>query len=321
MGNKPLKRIIFAGGGSPLLKVIKLVLQKTHYKNIEVAAIFVPEGEIEYFSQSLPGDSSFPIEKISRIERGRFEDHEALNECDYLISFNNMSLIDDKVIKYLRYGGINYHAGSLPEYAGSYTYQWAIRNNEMRFASSMHWIKGKADSGPIICKRDFPLSSNETGLSILMKCTNAAIDMMTELFHYIDSDKALPSISQDLSKRKFYSLSDIRNSGLIDWNSSADEIGRLVRAADFSPLPSPTYVPYTETKIGTMKVLKTLLGNPQNSSRAGVVIVVDHRGIEVATGCDKSIILTSIILDGKKFIPSNILDSGIKVGDCLGSTL
>jgi len=313
-----LKRIVFTGGGSPLVKLIKIV-NKTHdYKQIEIASVFVPEPEIDFFRHSFSDPNPPPIEDISHIERGKFNGHPAINNCDYLVSFNNMFLIEDEVVRLFRYGGINYHAGSLPEYAGSYTYQWAIRNNETRFASSIHWIEGKADAGPIICKREFPVSPHETGLSILMKCTNAAIEMMKEVFHDIDSNKMLPSIPQDLSRRIFYSLNDIKNSGRIDWNSRTEEIERLVRAADFSPLPSPTYEPYTETRTGVMKILKTSPGKPNDSEKPGTVIHIGNDGIEVTTGSATSITLTSIVIDGKKYMPPNILNSGIKVGDHFG---
>jgi len=318
MNDMSLKRIVFAGGGTPLVKLIKMVYETPNYKGVEVAAAFVPETEIDFFRHSFTNQSSLPIETVSHIERGRFNRHHALHNCDYLVSFNNMFLIDDKVVELFRYGGINYHAGSLPEYAGSYTYQWAIRNNETSFASTVHWIEGQADAGPIICKRVFPILPYETGLSLLMKCTDAAIEMMKEVFHDIDSDKPLPKVPQDLSRRGFYSIRDIMNSGRIDWNSKADEIGRLVRAADFFPFPSPTYEPYTETRTGIMKVLKTSLGRDQLYGSPGTVIYIDNNGIEVTAGSMKSLILTSIVIDGQKFRSPNVLKSGIKVGDCLG---
>lgn len=315
-----IKRIVFAGGGSPLVKLIKIVNETLNYKNIEIAAVFVSEEEIDFFRHSLSNHSSLPIEAISQIERGKFNHHHALNNCDYLISFNNMFLLDDKVIALMQCGGINYHAGSLPEYAGSYTYQWAIRNDETRFASSIHWIEGKADAGRIICKHEFPVSPNETGLSLLMKCTDVAIEMMKKVFHDIDSNMLLSSIPQDLSQRRFYSIDDIKNSGRIDWNSKAEKIGCLVRAADFSPLPSPTYEPYTETRIGIMKVLKTSLGKHQDSCKPGIVINIGNDGIEVATGSARSLMLTSVVIDGQKYTSTNILKSEIRVGDCFGDT-
>ena len=318
MNDMSMRRIVFAGGGTPLVKLIKIVNETTNYKSVEVAAIFVPEAEIDFFRHSFLNHPSLPIEAISHIERGKFNGYQALDNCDYLVSFNNMFLIDDKAVGLFRCGGINYHAGSLPEYAGSYTYQWAIRNNETSFASTVHWIEGKADAGPIICTRAFPVSPHETGLSLLMKCTNAAIEMMKEVFHDIDSSRTLLRIPQDLSRRRFYSIRDGINSGRIDWNSKTEKIECLVRAADFSPFPSPTYETYTETRTGIMKVLKTSLGRDQISGSPGTVIYIDNNGIEVTTGSTKSLILTSVVIGGQKFTPPNILKAGIEVGDCLG---
>jgi methionyl-tRNA formyltransferase len=315
MSDMSLKRIIIAGGGSPLVKLVKMVKDAPDYKTIEIAAVFVPEVEIDFFRNSLSNHPSLPVEAISYLERGKFNHHRLLNNCDYLISFNNMFLIDDKVIELFRHGGMNYHAGSLPEYAGSYTYQWAIRNHEKTFASSIHWMEGKADAGPIICKRDFPLSPRETGLSILIKCTNAALEMMTELLRDIDSNRPLPRIPQDLSKRKFYSLNNIKNAGFIDWNSKAEDIESLVRAADFSPMPSPTYEPYTKTRLGVMKVLKASFGKGQHSSKPGTAIHIGEDGIEVATGSARSLLLTSIVIEGRKYTLAKMPDSGLNVGD------
>lgn len=316
------KRIVFVGEGTPLLRAIDVALG---INNVKIVAIFVPEKEVVFFKQKLVKNRHIGIESVTCIERDKFEQYDGLVNCDYLISFNNMHLIDDRAIQMFRCGGINYHAGSLPEYAGSYTFQWAIRNNESEFASTFHAMEGKTDAGPIIHKRKFAITSSETGLSLLIKSINVAVGMVAEILNSISSGIPLPRIDQDLSRRGFYSMKDILESGCIDWSDDAEGIERLVRAADFSPLPSPTYTPYTTTPLGTMQVLKARVSNNSISEgfkthRPGTVINVSGAGIEVKTGNDRPLILTTVVINGTKYQLKNILRVEIEPGDCLGCT-
>jgi len=306
-------KIAFAGRGLPLVKLIALALT---LKKIEVCAVFIPKKELNFFRSKLHEFAELWFEDILHITRDRVKDMNLLKDHDYLISYNNTEIIEPRLIQNLNKGGLNFHAGSLPEYAGSYTYQWAIMNNEPQFAATIHWIEGKTDEGPVILKKEFPVSSKETGISLLMKSVYAAHELMTILLNDIAEDKALLRCDQELSKRKFYSMAAIQTAGLIDWNRSAAEIDRLVRAASFFPLPSPTYEPFTFTRLGKIIIHKAKIDTTQGlNCNPGEVLGIDGGGVTIKTGNNTALLLTSLSIDNHKYTCGNMLASGIKTGD------
>jgi len=303
-------KISFVGNGTPLIDIIRYAMT---LESIEVQYVFVSENEIDFVKKKL--DSTI-VENVANITANRITKSDFLNDCDYLISYNNMHIIDDKIIENLKCGGINYHAGSLPEYAGSYTYQWAIRNNEDRFCSTIHWIKGKTDEGPIITKKEFPITAADTGLSILIKSLETAYCLMKDVLKDIANSKTLNMIPQDLTKRNFYSIKAITESGQINWDDSAEAIERLIRASDFFPYKSPTYEPFTETVHGLMKIHKAKICSDRNlSNKTGRVVSVTNDCIVVSTGCRKGLSITSVTINKSKFKSGSMLETKIRAGE------
>jgi len=310
--NQNKRQISFAGNGTPIAKLIDFALT---LRGIDVKTVFVATDELDFFRRRYGKYPLLSIEDIKHIERGGQKGCDWKTVYDYLISFNNKHLIENDVLSNIRIGGINFHAGALPEYAGSYTYQWAIRNGERTFTSTIHWIEGKTDAGPVICKKEISISPSETGLSLLMKAVDAALELMYIVLKDIGTGRTLPRISQDLSKRRFYSMSKICESGMIEWNKTAEEVERLIRAADFSPLSSPTYEPYTYSPVGVFKVHKAKVGNQSPGFNAGEVVYIDNGCIVVKTGCEKSLVITSLTINDKRFKKGEILKTKLNVGD------
>jgi|TARA_B100001964_G_C14228306_1_gene598783 methionyl-tRNA formyltransferase len=313
MKNLNERQIAFAGNGTPIARLIDFALT---LKGINVKTVFVATDELDFFRRRYEKHPLLSIEDIKHIEKGVPKGRNWKTVYDYLISFNNKHLIGNDVLRNIRIGGINFHAGALPEYAGSYTYQWAIRNDEHTFTSTIHWIEGKTDSGPVICKKEFPISPSETGLSLLMRSVDAALELMYIVLTGIGTGRVLPRISQDLSKRCFYSMSKICESGMIEWDKTAEEVERLIRAADFSPLSSPTYEPYTYSPVGVLKVHKAKVGSQSPGVNAGEVVYIDNECVVVKTGCEKNLVITSLTINDKRFKKGEILETKLNVGDC-----
>jgi methionyl-tRNA formyltransferase len=111
-------------------------------------------------------------------------------------------------------------------------------------------------------------------------------------------------------------MSKICESGMIEWDKTAEEVERLIRAADFSPLSSPTYEPYTYSPVGVLKVHKAKVGSQSPGVNAGEVVYIDNECVVVKTGCEKNLVITSLTINDKRFKKGEILETKLNVGDC-----
>ena len=84
---------------------------------------------------------------------------------DYIISYLSPWIVPEKVLKNTQKKAINFHPGT-PSYGGIGCYNFAIYNQEKEYGVLCHEMIKQVDSGEIIKIRYFPLSNNETVLSL-----------------------------------------------------------------------------------------------------------------------------------------------------------
>ena len=114
-----------------------------------------------------------------------------------------------------------------------YTPAWALINGESEYGVTFHEMTAGVDEGRILVQRKFPVSSEDTSLSLNTTCYGAAIEAFGELADQIGSDSVTPQ-EQDASQRSYFGRHQRPEAAsLIDWNSPAAEIVRSVRAMDF----------------------------------------------------------------------------------------
>lgn len=176
-------------------------------------------------------------------------------EYDWLINVNSTVLLPAEVLSTPSVGGLNMHPGILPEYAGLHTHQWAIRNGEEIFGSTVHIIEPSVDAGDIVRTCRFPVQPDDTGLSLFMTCMREGTRLMGEVVSDLLAGKPLERTPQDLSARRLYRHRDALD-GQIDWTQPALTVERFVRAGSYAPMRSPTYTPHVRLPEGNLEVLR-----------------------------------------------------------------
>jgi len=158
---------------------------------------------------------------------------------EYLFSITNLAIIPDAVIALPENTAINFHDGPLPRYAGLNTPAWALMNGESEYGISFHEMTAEIDGGRILKQKLFPISADETSLSINTKCFEAGIKAFDELVGELATNTVEPRV-QDAAKRSHFGKFD-RPEGLaiLDPARPAIELERLVRALDFGPYENP----------------------------------------------------------------------------------
>lgn len=168
---------------------------------------------------------------------------------DFFVIVDYGKIIPQKLLDIPPQGAINVHPSELPKYRGASPLQTAILNGEKETAFSIMLIDAKVDHGPILAQKKVEINKNETYGELYKRLSEMYPDFLVETLKKYLSGEIRP-IPQDDSKATFTKFLK-REDGLIDWNKSAEEIERTVRAYD--PWPGT----YTEFKNKKIKILKS----------------------------------------------------------------
>ncbi len=201
-------------------------------------------------------------------------------QVDWLLSIANLQIIPTPVLALARNGGVNFHDGPLPGYAGLNAPVWAILNGEMRHAISWHLMANGVDEGDVLVSASIDISPDDTALTLNTRCFEAAVNSFAPLLQQLETG-ALQRRPQDMSVRHLYLRSDRPAAmGRIDFARTADDIVRLVRALDHGRY----WNPLTAAKLATATAVLAVqtAGHAPGSGAPGQVLSATADGLVVA---------------------------------------
>lgn len=277
---------VVVGEGEVAHAVLEVLSRKAE---AEIVALFTPEtrSRLVNFAQGLGipvlavGLLSDPDAAVSVIRRN----------VDWLLSANNIAILPGRILAMFRQGALNFHPGLLPEYAGLHTHQWAIRNGEKEFGSTIHFMEAKVDSGAIVRQARFPLLGSDTGITVLKRCLKTGVQLFGEVVSDILNGELLVAVPQDLTRRRVYRHRDILD-GRIDWNWTSSAIDAFVRASNYEPFRSPSYVACLDATMSwTIEVLRVEIGG-SSDRMLGSILDITNEGLLVASGNCGSVRIT-----------------------------
>lgn len=222
------------------------------------------------------------VEKVVPLHRLR----EALSDepVDYLLSINNLSLIEEDLLAAPERGAINFHDGPLPAYAGLNAPSWGILEGARTWGITWHLMTRMVDGGPILLNEPVEITSDDTAVTLNVKCFEAALRSFPRLVAAL-SDGRLEPREQDLTLRSYFG-GDRRPPavGVLRWSQPADRLRALVRALDYGVYPN---------RLGTAKLLlednafavrELEVLHTRSSDRPGTLLRVDGDTITLSTG-------------------------------------
>jgi methionyl-tRNA formyltransferase len=287
------------GEGQPALAVLRALSCQPAAKVVALFTASVISSRLVNFAES----QSIPVRPLDVLADPAAAFLGISVNIDWLLSANNTTVLPAWLLAKCRCGALNLHPGLLPEYAGLHTHQWAIRNGEMEFGSTIHFMEAKVDTGAIVRQRRFPLLSSDTGITVFKRCLKTGVKLFEEVISDILNQRPLVCIPQDLTRRVLYRHRDILDSR-IDWNWTPSAIDAFVRAGNYEPFRSPTYVPSLDPTMGiAIQVLQVEIGGPTEKI-PGSVLEINDKGLLVASGGGGSIRITlarnnTVVLDAK----------------------
>ncbi|MFU1683798.1 formyltransferase family protein [Phaeobacter piscinae] len=133
-------------GNESLVACADTLLARSH----SIAAVVTKDAEIRQWA----ADKGLTVLEDARDFDG---------SVDWLLSIANLEIIPDSVLARAANGGVNFHDGPLPRYAGLNTPNWALIEG-LRVTGSPALIEGGVDEGDILAQRLFAIAGDKDGL-------------------------------------------------------------------------------------------------------------------------------------------------------------
>ena len=261
--------------------------------------------------RAIADEMSVPVLPAARVKDPAFADELRHNDVDVLLNVHSLFLIAPEVLAAPRIGSFNLHPGSLPEYAGLNIPSWAIYHGETTHAVTLHWLAPRVDAGPIAFDAAFPISEQDTGVSLSAKCVRHGLPLISELLTLLAEDPdAIPRREQNLARRRYFGK-DIPHRGSIPWHGPAERVVNFVRACDYGPWPSPWRVPRSKSvRTGVdIEILRASRTGDPTSAAAGTVDTAGEDTVLVAAA-DEWVLVSRARIDGTSVPPVELLRPG-----------
>lgn len=216
-------------------------------------------------------------------------------------------LLPEAVLNIPQRGCLNIHASLLPRWRGAAPIQRAILAGDLETGITIMQMDAGLDTGAILLKHALAITPDDTAQSLHDRLSVLGAQSIVEALALLQQGK-LTAIRQDEAQAS-YAAKIKKNEAEIDWQQSAEQLERLVRA--FNPnMGAYTYFHQKILKIWQVEVVVGVTpGNP------GEIVAVDQGSITVACGSDGLRIKMMQKAGGKKlsindFLAGNPIRSG-----------
>jgi UDP-4-amino-4-deoxy-L-arabinose formyltransferase/UDP-glucuronic acid dehydrogenase (UDP-4-keto-hexauronic acid decarboxylating) len=234
--------------------------------------------------------------------------------ADLLLNVHALVILPQAVVEAPRLGSYNLHPGPLPELAGLNAPSWAVYEGRTSHAVTLHRMTAGVDEGAIAYATGFPLSEEDTGLSVSLRCAREGLPLVELLLRCAAEDPAaIPVLAQDLALRRWHGRA-APEGGCLRWSRQAAELARLVRACDYGPFDSPWGRPRARRAGEEVEILRARPTRAPACGPPGSVRLSGDGGVTVATA-DHGLEVLSIRYRGRVLEPGALLADGERLDD------
>lgn len=187
-------------------------------------------------------------------------------------------------------GALNIHPSLLPKYRGATPLQTALLNGDMHTGVSLIVMDEKVDHGPIIAQEKVGIAPQETYSSLEEKTAKLGAALLEKTLPSWLEGKITTKLQDDSQGTQTQLIK--KQDGKINWNKSAIEIERQIRA--FEVWPGSV----SDFNAQPLKIIKASVSPEETSATPGTALRINGK-IGVATG-DGILILETVQPSGKK---------------------
>lgn len=234
-----------------------------------------------------------------------------IKNLELIISASYGKIIPKYILDLPKYGSLNVHPSLLPKYRGPSPIQTAILNGDKETGVSIMLMDEKMDHGPIIAQEIISLNDEAPKFTQLhnklsMVGANLLVNMIPKLIR-----REVKPISQDDAKATYTKIIT-REDGKINWDKSAEEIDRQIRA--FNPWPGCWTIMNREKSPKRVKVINGIarIRDKEDNFLPGQVFKFESKkNFQITTGSEKMMLvkcgenyleILKLQVEGKKII-------------------
>ncbi|MBI3321263.1 MAG: methionyl-tRNA formyltransferase [Candidatus Omnitrophica bacterium] len=186
-------------------------------------------------------------------------------------------LIQRELLEWPAHGMLGIHPSLLPKYRGAAPVAWALLNGETLTGVTIFRLNERVDAGEIVSQQTLPIAPQENADTLTRRLAQlgagAVLSAVEQIAagraRFAPQDEASASLAPKLTKAQ----------GRIDWQASAEQIERLVRAT--VPWPGAT----VEWRGVFLKLRSVSVNDPRARKAApGTIVQVEPSAVTVATG-------------------------------------
>ena len=193
-----------------------------------------------------------------------------------------------------RHGCWNVHASLLPRWRGAAPIQRAILAGDTETGVDLMQMEAGLDTGPVLLERRTPIAADETGGSLHDRLAVLGAEALAEGLRHLLAG-TLPEPVAQSAEGIIYAHKLEKSEALLDWNATAIELERKVRA--FDPWP------VAEARIGGERLrIWSARALPATTSDApGTILAASATGLDLR--CREGLLrVTEIQRDGGRRI-------------------
>lgn len=245
-----------------------------------------------------------PVYQYTKIRNEGVEDLKALKP-DLMVTCAFGQILSQEILDIPTIGTINIHASLLPKYRGSSPIQWAIINGEKTTGITIMFTDVGVDTGDIILQDELEIEDTDTAGTLFDKLSVLGSKSVIKALKAIENGTYTRTKQDDTkaTHTKFFN----KESGLLDFNKSADEIVNLVRGLNPWPV---AYFMYKDEKI---QVYSAENNNSDYNAEPGMVVSSDKKSGLVVKVNGGSVRLKTLKKSGGKLMSDTDFLNGNKI--------
>lgn len=221
-------------------------------------------------------------------------------------------ILPDYIINYPKYDCVNVHASLLPKYRGAAPIQWSIINGDDVTGVTTMKMDSGLDTGDILLSEETPIGEYETSEELFERLAKLGGQLLLKTIDGLENGSITP-IPQNSAEHTYAPLIS-KDTGIIDWNKSPEEISKLVCGMYSWPLAVTTY------KGSPVKICTVRICDENSDKKPGTILALEKgKGLKVACGNGTLHIIISQFQGSKKM---NVEDYArgheIEIGTVLG---
>lgn len=276
----PPLRIIFAGTPDFAASALSALVKSEH----DIVAVYTqpdrPAGRGRKLRASPVKEvalkNDIPVLQPEHLKETETQDTLRSFNADVMVVAAYGLILPQAVLDLPRLGCLNIHASLLPRWRGAAPIQRAIAAGDKESGITIMQMNAGLDTGDILHLTSTPISNKDSGGDLHDRLAEIGAHAILESLNILESAQLKPVVQDDALATYAHKLD--KKEAIINWENSATEIERLVRA--FNPWP----VAFTYLNNKPLRIFQADIINEDSDQEAGTVLACDKKGINVSCG-------------------------------------